>query len=312
MAGSGWVKLYRKIQDSDMYKNLNSIQRDVMINCLLLANHEERTWEWRGKLFKAKPGQFVTSLSNLKEVCAPDLSIQNIRTALRKLKKWGFLDEESTQTGRLITIVNWDRYQKNDGNFNNQTNKELTKDMERYGGDNSGPDNKTNKHINKELTNSQQSTNKELTTNKNVKNVDNYKNDKNIKKINTLSGKPVSRIPYKEIVDHLNLKIGSRYKHTTKKTRELIKARWNEGFREEDFFTVIDKKCMEWINCDMKIYLRPETLFGSKFESYLNQLSVKPRGQSKQEAKDEMLRKLYQEALEEERKGGSDEEDRLD
>lgn len=79
-------------------------------------------------------------------------------------------------------------------------------------------------------------------------------------------------IPYKEICEYLNLRTNSNYKHTTKKTKDLIKARFNEGFTLEDFKVVIDKKTMDWINDkDFKKYLRPETLFGTKFESYLNQ-----------------------------------------
>ncbi len=75
---------------------------------------------------------------------------------------------------------------------------------------------------------------------------------------------------YKKIVDYLNSRIGSNYKYSTKKTQDLIKARLNEGFTLEDFKIVIDKMCVEWINSDMQKYLRPETLFGNKFESYLN------------------------------------------
>lgn len=79
-------------------------------------------------------------------------------------------------------------------------------------------------------------------------------------------------IPYKEIIDFLNMRTGSNYKHTTNKTKDLIKARFNEGFTIDDFKTVIDKKCMEWINDKtMNKFLRPETLFGNKFEGYLNQ-----------------------------------------
>ena len=75
---------------------------------------------------------------------------------------------------------------------------------------------------------------------------------------------------YKEIIDHLNLRTGQHYKHSTDKTRRLIKTRLNEGFTLEDFKVVIDKMCVEWMNTDMKKYFRPETLFGTKFESYLN------------------------------------------
>ena len=79
-------------------------------------------------------------------------------------------------------------------------------------------------------------------------------------------------IPYDLICEHLNNRINASYKSSTKKTKDLIKARFNEGFTYDDFITVIDKKCVDRIkDKDMKKYLRPETLFGNKFESYLNQ-----------------------------------------
>ncbi len=87
--------------------------------------------------------------------------------------------------------------------------------------------------------------------------------------------KEINNIYIVEILDHLNMRTGSHYKSSTPKTKELIKARLNENFTVEDFKTVIDKKCVEWMNTDMQKYLRPETLFGTKFESYLNQ-DVKP------------------------------------
>lgn len=78
--------------------------------------------------------------------------------------------------------------------------------------------------------------------------------------------------PYKEIIDYLNIKAKTNYKSTTKKTQTLIKARINEGFTINDFKTVIDHKVDDWLNDkNMREYLRPETLFGTKFEGYLNQ-----------------------------------------
>lgn len=89
---------------------------------------------------------------------------------------------------------------------------------------------------------------------------------------NISSGNPtVSRIPYKEIVDYLNEKTGKNFKHKTAKTRKFIEARWNQDFRLDDFKKVIDVKTDEWLNTDSDKYLRPETLFGTKFEGYLNQ-----------------------------------------
>ncbi|MFZ6624481.1 conserved phage C-terminal domain-containing protein [Vagococcus fluvialis] len=91
-------------------------------------------------------------------------------------------------------------------------------------------------------------------------------------------------VPYKEIVEYLNLKTSKKYKHSTNKTKSLIKARWNEGFRVYDFKKVIDNKCFEWIgNPGMAKYLRPETLFGTKFEGYLNENNVVPQSQEEKD-----------------------------
>ena len=75
---------------------------------------------------------------------------------------------------------------------------------------------------------------------------------------------------YISIVSYLNEKAGTGFKATTAKTKSAIHARLAEGFTLEDFKIVIDKKCQEWIGTDMQKYLRPETLFGTKFEGYLN------------------------------------------
>jgi uncharacterized phage protein (TIGR02220 family) len=80
------------------------------------------------------------------------------------------------------------------------------------------------------------------------------------------------------VVDYLNEKCGTDYRTTTKKTRDLITARAKEGFGLHDFHKVIDKKVAAWGDDDkMKIFLRPITLFGTKFESYLNEKKVSTR-----------------------------------
>lgn len=80
-----------------------------------------------------------------------------------------------------------------------------------------------------------------------------------------------NNIIYSRVIDYLNSKTGKSYKSTTRKTQSLIKARIDEGFNEEEFFKVIDNKVSEWKGTEYEKYLRPETLFGNKFEGYLNQ-----------------------------------------
>lgn len=79
-----------------------------------------------------------------------------------------------------------------------------------------------------------------------------------------------------EILEYLNKKIGTQFKPTGTSSIKLIKARLNDGFTVDDFYKVIDTKVKDWaLNEEMKIYLRPETLFGNKFESYLEQSRLK-------------------------------------
>lgn len=89
--------------------------------------------------------------------------------------------------------------------------------------------------------------------------------------VDSEKNKKQEQIPYKEIIEYLNEKAGKQYRDTTPKTRELIRARWNEGFGLEDFKRVIDNKTLLWKNTEMETYLRPVTLFSTKFESYLNE-----------------------------------------
>lgn len=77
----------------------------------------------------------------------------------------------------------------------------------------------------------------------------------------------------REIVSYLNEMCGTSYKASSKKTKDCIQARLNDGFTVEDFKTVIYKKAKQWQkDAKMCKFLRPETLFGTKFEGYLNEM----------------------------------------
>ncbi len=83
---------------------------------------------------------------------------------------------------------------------------------------------------------------------------------------------------FRSIISYLNKKVGTNFKYKTKSTQGFINARHNEGATKENFFTVIDKKTAEWLTDEkMCRYLRPETLFGSKFEGYLQEKKVIPK-----------------------------------
>lgn len=83
----------------------------------------------------------------------------------------------------------------------------------------------------------------------------------------------------KSIIEYLNQKTGKAFKSTTDKTKNLIVARIKEGYAESDFKKVIELKSTQWAGTENDKYLRPETLFGNKFEGYLNERSTNRKKQ---------------------------------
>lgn len=161
----GWIKLHRRLFEKAIWQNSTPEHKVILITLLGMANHSGREWEWKGKQFKAEPGMLVTSLESISTKCGKGISIQNVRSALKKFENYEFLTQEVTKTGRLINIVNWGSYQGVNEEGNKQTNKEPTNDQQ---------------STNKEVTKSQQTGNKEVTTNKNDKNIKNENNDKEL------------------------------------------------------------------------------------------------------------------------------------
>jgi uncharacterized phage protein (TIGR02220 family) len=175
-------------------------------------------------------GQLVTGRKSLSG--ATGISEQTVRTCLVRLEKTGEITQKSTNKYSVITICKYDDYQKG------------------------------TTPVNQQLTNNQPATNQQLTTNNNVNNET---------KVNIVEKPTRQNIPFLEIVSYLNEKTGKNYKPTTNATKAHIKARWNEGFTLSDFKKVIETKSREW-SSDPKMlqYLRPQTIFGTNFEAYLN------------------------------------------
>jgi hypothetical protein len=105
----GWIKLHRELLDKAIWTNSTSEQKAILTTVLLLASHSKKEWEWGGRRFELQPGQFITSYQKLADKAG--VSRQNVRTALVRFKKYEFLTYESTQTGLLVTLINWGFYQ---------------------------------------------------------------------------------------------------------------------------------------------------------------------------------------------------------
>lgn len=210
-----------------------------------------------------KRGQFLRSYRNLRDdlqytenKAFKKYPLSTIKTKIDKLVKEKRLAIEATEYGTLFTVLNYAVYQS----------------FEHYEGGNA------ERHLNSIRTVNVQSPN----NNKNVK------NDKNDKK-KTLSS---STVPVAEIIEYLNQKTGKHFTTKAAATKKKINARWNEGHGLDEFKKVIDVKSAEWLGqSEMVQYLRPETLFGTKFEAYLNeQPTGKPAAQ--QESKSERIKRL--------------------
>lgn len=145
----GWFKFHRVLFEKPIWITSTPEQKTILITLMGMANHKEAEWEFKGEKFSVDKGQFITSLESIVANCGKGVSLQNVRTALKRFEKYGFLTNESTNKNRLITIVNWGIYQ--------------------------GEDDEPNKQTNKQLTSNQQATNKQLTTNKNKENKENEK-----------------------------------------------------------------------------------------------------------------------------------------
>lgn len=232
----GWVKLNRKILESELWNDVTTFR--LFMYLLLKASHTDGV-EFKG--FTLNKGQWVRSYRKIAEDLAykegrgtKQYSLKTIHKSIGKLVDAGLVTIQETEQGTLFTVVNYAKYQ----GFPNS---------ERETGNGTGNQGETPK----------------AETGNNINNA--FMNNNAINEL----------IPYVEIIDYLNQKADKHYRHTTKKTRALIKARWNEGFSLDDFKKVIDIKVSQWKN-DPKMdkYLRPETLFSPKFEGYLNEKPV--------------------------------------
>ena len=110
---AGFILLYRQITEWEWYQNPNTFR--VFLHCLLKANFVDGRFEG----VTVKRGQFVTSLPNLSK--QTKLSIQQVRTALDHLKLTGEITDKAYPKFRVITVVKYDEYQRDNRQDNSQS-----------------------------------------------------------------------------------------------------------------------------------------------------------------------------------------------
>jgi uncharacterized phage protein (TIGR02220 family) len=236
----GWVKLHRKAIEWEWFKKPFMFR--LFSYLVMSANREDGKWQG----YDIKRGQLATGRRSLSD--ATGISQQSIRTCLTRLQQTGEINQQINHLFSIITIVNYDTYQSCE-------EKSTSKST-----------------FNQPAINQPSTTNKKLRS----KEEDNY----NVGQPEETAPQQRENIPFSEVVSYLNRKVGSQFKPTADTTKRFIRARWREGFRLKDFQTVIDSKFFEWgTSSEMLQYLRPQTLFGTKFESYLQNAVIfeKPR-----------------------------------
>ena len=152
MSNFGWISLHRSMLDWEWYDDINVCR--LFIHLLLKANHKDASW----KGIDIKKGSLVVGRDSLS--CATGLSVQQIRTALNKLKSTNEITIKTTNKNSLISITNWEKYQD------------------------------SNQQTTSEITNHQPTSNQQITTNNNVITINN-KNKEIKKDIESVSAKDV-------------------------------------------------------------------------------------------------------------------------
>ena len=141
--------------------------------------------------------------------------------------------------------------------------KEITKDIEEFDGKASNDESVQN-----DPTSGSKRTDEGIDLNRTIPEITTKTTTDNLK--DNIPAK-ADTIPYQEIIEYLNLKTGKNFRAKATANTKVIKARFKEGYELHEFKTVIDKKVLEWTGTEYEKYLCPETLFGNKFEKYLNQ-----------------------------------------
>lgn len=122
---AGWIKLYRQIQESEIWETIQPFDiRSAWIDLLLLASHEDRNMIIGDQVVKVKRGQYVTSIRFLSQRWC--WSKDRVSKCLTLLERLGMIDKHSDSKRTVVTIVNYGKFQDCQ-----DTDKDSDKDSER-------------------------------------------------------------------------------------------------------------------------------------------------------------------------------------
>lgn len=254
-----WVKLSTQMFDDEKIKLIEQMpESDTLLIIWVKLLAQAGKTNASGFIYLSENVPYTDEM--LAHIFGRPLGI--VRMALDTFRKFGMIEINEKN---YISICNWEKHQNLDAleKIREQNRKRVSKHRD--------------KQRALQLSKPCNVTDNITVTQSNAIDIDKeLDKDKELKDI--LSGNPTvnpkkeSEIPFKLIIDLLNKVTGKSFRHTSAATQRLIKARWNDGFRFEDFKTVILTKTNQWLKDDkMNKYLQPTTLFGTKFEGYLNE-----------------------------------------
>ena len=119
---SGFVKLYRKIEESSFYKDSEAVH--LWVHLLLCASYKQRKIIFNGIEMELKSGQFITGRKALE--AATGIEQSKCERLLKLFKTTQQIEQQKTNKFRIITICNWDRYQENEQQNEQQVNNNRT------------------------------------------------------------------------------------------------------------------------------------------------------------------------------------------
>lgn len=123
MSNEGFFKIWRELFDKPIWLNSSPEHKSILFTILKMAKWKEEQWEWKGKKYYCKPGEFITSIGKIQIASGKGISRQNVRSGLNRLKKLDFLTYQSTdgyKDGIKVIINNWGIYQAETNQPSNQ------------------------------------------------------------------------------------------------------------------------------------------------------------------------------------------------
>lgn len=245
MAEISWIKLSTGLPDNKKIKRIRKLpegDKVILFWVFLLARAGESNQSGGIFLTDTMPYQEEDLAADF------DFNIEFVQFALITLEKYSMI----TRYQDILFIKNWEEYQSIEG-------LEKVREQNRIR-------QARHKEKQRQLTLGNVTTN--VSGNAEVTESNATDIDKELDKERDIDKE---KIPYSDIIKYLNEATSKSFK-VTQKWKDLIKARWNEGQRLDDFKKVIDVKTNQWLNNqEMNKYLRPATLFGNKFDDYLNE-----------------------------------------